>query len=59
MKKILILLISLCAVHSLSAQHTDQQTDPQTDQQVSPELLSMKVSEFRQMKAEKLWQEFP
>ena len=59
MKKILILLISLCAVHSLSAQQTDRQTDPQTDQQVSPELLSMKVSEFRQMKAEKMWQEFP
>lgn len=48
MKRILILLISLLAAFPLCAQQT-----------FSPDLMSLSVAEFRRMKAEQLWQEFP
>ena len=48
MQRILILLISLLAPFPLGAQQT-----------LSPDLMSLSVAEFRRLKAEQLWQEFP
>lgn len=48
MKRILILFISLFAAFPLCAQQT-----------LPPDLMSMSVAEFRRMKAEQMWQDYP
>lgn len=48
MKRILVLLLFLSAAIPLGAQ-----------QNLPPDLMSMSVAEFRRMKVEKMWQEYP